>query len=149
MRPQQRSEQRSFQRFAIRTPTNRFNLDENLIPPNMTYEWKRKTIMGMEDVESQINYEANGWTPVPPDRHPELMGLRKTNANEIVRGGLVLMQRPVEITSQVQELEEFAARNQVAMQLQRLRMEGKRAAGRGIKTDYQEAPAPQRVPDDL
>lgn len=150
MRPIQRSEQRTPQRVRpmIRTSLNRYQLDDRRIPSGMTYEWKRKSVLGQEDVESQINYEFNGWTAVPPERHPELMGSRATAAQEIVRGGLVLMERPREVTDEARDLDEFAARNQVAAQMQRLKLEGKRSAGKGIRTSYEAAPEDRQVPED-
>ena len=139
MRPVQRSDQRTPQRVVLRTTMNRFDLDISKIPEGMTYEWKRKSIMGMEDIESQVNYEANYWTPVPPERHPELMGTRQTQARDIVRGGLMLMERPKEISQQAREIDQLEARRQVSNQMQRLFQTGHRADPRGIKTEYMEA----------
>jgi hypothetical protein len=143
----QRSEQRVQQRFTLRTGSNRFEFDQDLIPPGMTYEWKRKTMFGAEDTENMINLEHNGWTPVPAERHLELSGRRAVAGAEIVRGGLVLMERPAEITEEVRDMDTFAARHQVASQMQRLGLEGKRAAGKGIKTTYEPMPDSQTVPD--
>lgn len=146
-RAAQRSEQRVQQRpLVIRTGSNRFEFDRDVIPDGMTYEWKRKSMFGAEDIENMINLDQNGWSPVPADRHPELMGRRAVVGGEIVRGGLMLMERPEEITEEARELDTFAARNQVAQQVQRLGLEGKRAAGKGIKTTY-EAPEGNVVPD--
>lgn len=144
----QRSEQRVPQRpLVIRTGSNRFEFDRDVIPDGMTYEWKRKSMFGAEDVENMINLDQNGWSPVPADRHPELMGRRPQVGGEIVRGGLMLMERPEEITQEAKELDTFAARNQVAQQVQRLGLEGKRAAGKGIKTTYEAPEGGNVVPD--
>lgn len=132
----QRSAQRATQRPTIRTALNRFEIDESKIPQGMRYQWKRKSMMGAEDTEHLINLEANGWQPVPQERHPELSGSRMKNGAEIVRGGLVLMEVPIEAAQESVELDRFAAKNQVAQQMQRLGMEGKRVAGKGIKTEY-------------
>lgn len=140
----QRSDQRVPQRITIRTGANRFDFDHSLIPEGMTYEFKRLSIFGKEDDEHQINLEHNGWTPVPADRHPELMGRRAVAGGTIVRGGLMLMERPVEITDEARDLDTFAARHQVASHIQSMGLEGKRAAGKGIKTTYE---ASQEVPD--
>jgi hypothetical protein len=148
MRPLQRSEQRSPQRIHIRTAANRYDIDESKIPPNMDYNWKCKTIMGAENTENLINYEMNGWVPVPPARHSELTGARATQAREIVRGGLVLMERPKEVTAQARDIEEFDARNQVASQMQRLRLNGHRAGGGKITTSYEPIPQDREVPED-
>lgn len=147
IRPAQRSDQRVAQRFTLRTGSNRFEFDRSAVPAGITYEWKRKTLFGQEDTENLINLEHNGWTPVPADRHPELMGRRATAGAEICRGGLVLMERPDEITDEARDLDNFAARHQVAAQVQRLGLEGKRAAGKGIKTSYATPEEAQAVPD--
>lgn len=144
----QRSEQRVQQRpLVIRTGSNRFEFDRDVIPDGMDYEWKRKSMFGAEDIENMINLDQNGWSPVPADRHPELMGRRAVVGGEIVRGGLMLMERPVEITEEARELDTFAARSQVAQQVQRLGLEGKRAAGKGIKTSYDAPQGANVVPD--
>lgn len=146
-RPIQRSEQRAVQRLNIRTPGNRFDIDERRIPTGMHYEWKRKTFLGREDIEHLVNLDANGWLAVPSDRHPELSGTRLQSGSEIVRGGMVLMERPVEITEEARELDGFAAKQQVAAQIQRLGLSGHRAGGKGIKRQI--APAePGMVMDD-
>jgi hypothetical protein len=146
-RAAQRSEQRVPQRLTLRTGSNRYEFDRDMIPPGQTYEWKRKSIFGQDDQENLINLEHNGWTPVPADRHPELTGRRAVAGAEICRGGLILMERADEITAEARELDVFAARNQVATQVQRLGLEGKRAAGKGIKTSYNAPDAAQVVPD--
>jgi hypothetical protein len=143
----QRSEQRIPQRLIIRTGSNRFEFDRSLVPTGMHYEWKRATLYGQEDTENLVNLEQNGWACVPPDRHPELSGRRATVNGEIRRGGLVLMERPMEITEEARDLDTFAARNQVATQIQRLGLEGKRAAGKGIKTSYSPPDETRAVPD--
>jgi hypothetical protein len=144
----QRSAQRPSQKLTIRTGSNRFDFDRDLIPAGMTYEWKRASIFGQEDTENLISLEMNGWTPVPADRHKELMGKRATQGGEIKRGGLVLMERPAEVSIEAREMDTFAARHQVAAQIQRLGLEGKRAAGRGIKTSYVAPEDAATIPDD-
>lgn len=146
-RPAQRSQQRVPQRLILRTGSNRFDLDQTLVPQGMTYEWKRKTMFGQEDTENLITLEHNGWEPVPADRHPELMGRRAIAGQEICRGGLMLMERPEEITDEAREIDTFAARHQVASQVQRLGLEGHRAAGKGIKTTYHAPDDAQPIPD--
>jgi hypothetical protein len=132
---------------TLRTGSNRFEFDREVIPPGQTYEWKRKTMFGQEDSENLINLEQNGWSAVPADRHPELMGRRAIAGAEICRGGLILMERADEITAEARDLDTFAARNQVATQVQRLGLEGKRASGRGIRTSYDPPAETQVVPD--
>jgi hypothetical protein len=132
----QRGEQRAPQRnMRIRTAANRYDIDLSLKPAGMDYAWKRANLMGMEDTENLVNSEANGWNPVPAERHPEITGSRHYKNAEIKIGGLVLYERPKEISEEARELDRFAADQQVAAQLQRLKLSGHRAAGRGVKKE--------------
>jgi hypothetical protein len=131
-----RSEQRPAQRVRIRTPGERYEVDLSKKPAGMDYNWKAKTILGAENVEGMINYDANGWVAVPAGRHPELAGKRLTKDAEIVRGGQLLMERPTEISAEARAMDGHEARKQVADQLQRLGLAGHRAAGRGLKRSY-------------
>jgi hypothetical protein len=142
----QRSAQRTPQRIVIASAGNRFDVDLRKRPQGMTYEWKAQTIMGFELLEQQIMQEANGWTPVPAERHPELTGSRGAKGGIIKRGGQILMERPNEITAEARELEDFAARYAVGSQLQKLKLSGHRAGGKGIKKSYE--PPPDAIPDD-
>lgn len=83
-------------------------------PPGWTYEWKRKTLSGMEDVDHLNALADNGWTSVPADRHAGTAGKSKTG--EIVRDGLMLMERPVELTREARAEESAAARAQIQAQ---------------------------------
>jgi hypothetical protein len=131
-----RSEQRAGQRVRIRTPSTRFEVDLSKKPPGMAYEWKAKYVLGAENIEGMVNYEANGWVAVPAGRHEELSGKRLGKDAEIVRGGQILMERPEEISTEARDLDGKAARTQVSDQLQRLGLAGHRAAGRGLKRSY-------------
>lgn len=147
-RPVQRSAQRHGIRLQIRTPGNRFDIDEDRIPVGMTYEWKRMKFMGLEDIEHLVNLDSNGWLPVPADRHPELAGTRLQKGADIVRGGLCLMERPCEITAEARELDEFASKAQISHQLQRLGLQGQRADRRGVRTRVGPPPDAMPVDDD-
>jgi hypothetical protein len=129
-RPEQRQPQRAVQ---MRTAGNRFELDLSKKPPHMTYNWKRFSILGMEDVEHMINLEANGWTCVPAARHREVSGRHADGKANIIRGGEVLMECPTEFVQEAEELDGFAARNQVHSQLRRLGLVA-RGHGKGVRT---------------
>lgn len=132
----QRTPQRPPQRFKPRTALNRYEVDAAKIPPGMVYAYRRFTVMGQEATEDQINFEANGWTPVPAERHPELAGLRPKPGSAIIRGGLMLMEQPAEYNKEMREVEEMEAKKQVANQIESLRLDGYRAGGRGIAVTY-------------
>jgi hypothetical protein len=118
-RPAQRPRQRPVQRRKIYTGANIFDFDHALIPPEMTYQWKRVSCGGQEDKQNQILAELNGWEKVPANRHPELSG---HNAGEepIVRGGLMLMEQPKEWAQESADIDKFSARQALEEQVARL-----------------------------
>jgi len=89
-------------------------VDEFATPPapdGWTYEWKRKSSMNMEDISHMNHVRRTGWTPVPVERHPEMMQLGAEGAIE--RKGMLLMERPEEITLDAKAKELRNARQQV------------------------------------
>lgn len=125
-----RAPSRQPQRLVIRTAENRFDIDQDEIPPGMSYEWKVKTVNGKEAREAMINWRLNGWKPVPAGRHPGFTGESVDSQAEIERGGQVLCERPVEITNQSKDMDKAKAKDQVRAQMDRL-------AGRARDTQSQ------------
>jgi hypothetical protein len=128
-RLEQRAEQRVEPRRRVITTSNRYEFDESKIPPHMAYKWVRKTLAGMEDGENMIMHDLNGWTPVPANRHPELAGRHAKADDCIVRGGLMLMEQPKEYQQEAQQLEQFAAQNQLETQIARLGQQARQEGG--------------------
>ena len=89
-----------------------FYIDQGIVPPGWSYEWKRKTVMNQEDPAYQVQLQRTGWDPVPASRHPSYMpdGGRYST---IERKGMVLMERPLELTEEAKNVELRKARNQV------------------------------------
>ncbi|CAB4156425.1 hypothetical protein UFOVP661_54 [uncultured Caudovirales phage] len=96
-----------------------FYVDESVIPEGWSYEWKRHTLMGQQDPAYQIQLARMGWTPVPATRHPDMMPIN-TKYDTIERKGMVLMERPVEITEEVRRIDNKRARDQVRVKEQQL-----------------------------
>ena len=99
--------------------TDEFFIDPRDIPPGWSYEWKRKTVLGQEDPAYMVSLARKGWEPVPASRHPHMMPDGYSNA-AIERKGLVLMERPLELTEEQRELDRRAAINQVRHKEQQL-----------------------------
>lgn len=72
-----------------------FHIPADIIPPGMEYCWAREKIDGTEDENNMHKKLANGWEPVPGDRHAELsLSLNKKSVAEYVRRlGHILMER--------------------------------------------------------
>lgn len=96
-----------------------FYISADMVPDGWTYEWKRRTVYGQEDPAYQVALARTGWETVPARRHPEMMPVN-WKGETIERKGMVLMQRPREITERVEQIEQRKARNQVRAKEQQL-----------------------------
>lgn len=76
-------------------------IDPRKIPPHTSYEWKRFSCFGQPDHDHQVNLRENGWTPVPAERHPEMMPTGHTG--HIEKRGQILMQRPAYLTQEAHD----------------------------------------------
>jgi hypothetical protein len=92
--------------------TDEFFVEPGVIPDGWTYEWKTRSVLGAEDPAHQVKLARDGWEAVPASRHPEMMPSGYTGV-EITRKGMVLMERPAEITEEVRRIEARRARLQV------------------------------------
>ena len=106
------AELREHRRGDLDDGTDEFFVEPGIIPDGWSYEWKTKTILGMEDPNHQVKLARDGWEPVPASRHPEMMPAGYKGV-EITRKGMVLMERPLEITEEMRALELRRARLQV------------------------------------
>lgn len=92
--------------------TDDFYIPPHYIPDGWSYEWKRKLTMGQEDPAYQVSIARKGWEPVPASRHPSMMP--DGNKYQIIeRKGMILMERPLEITEEAQRAERRRAQLQV------------------------------------
>jgi hypothetical protein len=81
-------------------------LDE--IPEGLSYEWKRFSVAGQEDPFYLAQMRAQGWEPVDPKMHPNWVPPDYTAPN-IIKGGQILMERPIELTNEARaELDALA-----------------------------------------
>lgn len=87
-------------------------IELGIIPEGWSYEWKTRTILGAEDPAHQVALARKGWEIVPASRHPELMPMGYKGV-EITRKGMVLMERPLEITQEARQAELRKARMQM------------------------------------
>jgi len=91
---------------------DKFKFDLSIIPDGWSYEWKMLEVLGKQDPSYQVNLARKGWEAVPRSRHPEMMPDNYAG-NTIVRDGMMLMERPKEITDEARAKENKAARDQV------------------------------------
>ena len=97
-----------------------FAFDMRVIPDGWTYEWRTHTVQGKEDPSYAVQLDMKGWQPVPVQRHPEMMP-KDYSGSTIVRKGMMLMERPKEITERARMLEKRKALDQVRIKEDQLR----------------------------
>lgn len=89
-----------------------FYIDPRIVPDGWSYEYKRHQVFGKEDASYQVSLMRQGWEPVPARRHAELMPMGNAGMT-IERDGMILMERPLEVTQAAQAREYRKARSQV------------------------------------
>jgi len=81
-------------------------------PPGWTYEWKTHSVFNKEFPQYQSALLRTGWSPVPAARHRDLTYPGYADEN-IVVDGMMLMERPKELTDRVRKREYLKAVDQV------------------------------------
>ena len=92
--------------------TDKFYVPQSIIPDGWTYEWKTLTVLNAENPAHQVELARRGWEAVPASRHPEMMPHGWTGKT-ILRDGMILMERPKEITDEALSIRYRRARSQV------------------------------------
>jgi len=123
-RAEQRAPQRSPQKGHTATGRIAFSddvyaIDRSILPEHMDYQWVTKSVMGDEGGRVRSDYvkmTMNGWEPIDASRVPQY-GIA---SGEVNIGGLVLMQRPVEMSEEARQEDIAKATGQVSTQINRL-----------------------------
>jgi len=79
---------------------DRFWVDPAMIPDGMSWEWKRQTVFGKSDRSYDAFLSDQGWLPVEQSRYPNF---------PVERDGMILMERPIELTREAQAEDRAAA----------------------------------------
>ena len=120
MRADQRPEMRSAEEIKSRAAAifEQVDFEETVdafaaptAPQGISYEWKRMEVYGQPDPKNQVAVARTGWEAVPARRHPEMMP--KGSDGPITRDGMMLMERPMEVTKYVEDIERKRAFGQV------------------------------------
>ena len=123
-----------------------FYIDPRIIPEGWDYNWKRESIAGQIDDDHLVEMCMAGWEPVDVKRHPHMMPVGYTGP--IRKKGMILMERPMEITNMAQDRELSTAREAVIAKERALGLspagtfERDRAKS-GVKKSYQPINVPQ------
>jgi hypothetical protein len=81
-------------------------------PPGWTYEWKTHSVFNKENPQYQNMLLRTGWSAVPAHRHRDLT-YPGYDGEAIIRDGMILMERPKELTDRVRKREQMKAFDQV------------------------------------
>jgi len=128
--------------------TDEFFVPSQIIPDGWTYEWKRHTIYNQEDPAYTVQLAREGWEAVPVDRCPSHRAMMPANWTKgtIERKGMVLMERPIDITEEMRSIELRRARQQVRVKEQQLSSTPDGTLpreGAKIKKGYEAMPIPE------
>lgn len=87
---------------------NQFAVPDHLTEKGWSLQWVRSECLGKPDPANITDHMENGWTPVPADRKGFSEYFRIEGSGNIEREGLILMERPEELTRQALH-EDYAA----------------------------------------
>jgi hypothetical protein len=90
---------------------DKFYIDPRDIPDGWDYNWKRYETLGQKDGSYEVELAQAGWEAVDSVRHPHMMP--SNYKGPIVREGMILMERPAEISNRAKFLELQEARRVV------------------------------------
>lgn len=85
------------------TVYDKFYIDPRDIPDGWDYNWKRYETLGMKDGSYEVELAQAGWEPVDSARHPHMMPMN--HKGPIIREGMILMERPAEISNRAKFME--------------------------------------------
>lgn len=98
---------------------DRFGIPVDEIPEGSSYEWKRWSVNGEEQPFYLANMREQGWEPVEPRRHPNWLP-ENYDRPHIIKEGLILMERPMELTLEAREETRKLSLRQVRDQMAQL-----------------------------
>lgn len=105
-----------------------YDVPANEIPDGWSYQWNPVTVLNQEIIATQNLMFANGWRPVPADRHPGRW-TRPGHKGDIIVDGLRLEERPEAMTDEALAEEEMKARRQIRDQSDILKLSKKMPDG--------------------
>lgn len=112
------------------TDDGRFSIDMNRVPKGYIMEWKRHSIMGMEDKRNQVIIRQYHWEPVPHKVQPHILGhLCKDEGQHIVVDGQGLYMRPEYLNKDANKEQVEETNAVLSEQLQALRLQSKDQVG--------------------
>lgn len=104
------------------TLVDRYALSQDMLDDiaarGMSVEWKRETVMGANDPSYDVFMREQGWEPIDGSRYPDFVA--HDHKGPIRRDGMILMERPIELTKEAMGEERAAARDAVRIKEEQL-----------------------------
>ncbi len=102
-----------------------FEVDKPLIPEGWDYQWNSISIHGNAEVVRDMHnlMTQQGWRPVPAERYAGTLLPRGAKGN-IVRGGVILEERPTVLGNEARQEELNAARKLISDRNESLKLAG-------------------------
>lgn len=97
---------------------DKYHIDASEIPAGSSYEWKTVTVYGKSDPSYNVMMREQGWEPVDGSRHPNMVA--EDHKGPIIRDGMMLMERPIELTLEAQAEDRDNAMQMVQIKKQQL-----------------------------
>ena len=95
--------------------TDPFRIPDEIVPDGWSYQWNTVTVYNNADlvIGQSMTMYANGWRPVPAERHPGMFVPVGTKG-DIVREGQRLEERPASMTEAARAEDVAVARQQMS-----------------------------------
>lgn len=121
-----------------------FYIDPRKIPEGWDYNWKRHTVANMPDPAYETELLQAGWEAVDATRHPDMVppGYK----GPIIRKGMILMERPKEISDMAKDRENRNARELVYNKERELGIAPKGTFERDGRTGVKKSFGPMDIP---
>lgn len=124
---------------------DKFAIPDEFRQVGTSYEWKRASVYGKEDYGHIIEMREQGWEPVDAKMMPGFM--RDDYDGPVIRDGLILMERPQELTDEARAEDRLDAKNQVRIKEAQLVESGPGQFARdknisGVKHSYERGEIP-------
>ena len=105
---------------------DQFHIPESMIPDGWDYQWIAVTVTGNTDVVRSMNMSmhANGWRPVPAERHAGVLVEIDAKGGTIIRDGQMLVERPKALSIEARAEELGAAHKLISDRNEALKLTG-------------------------
>lgn len=104
-----------------------FDIPKNLIPPGWEYQWCAVSVVGNTEIllDQNLMFAENGWRAVPAARYAGRF-MPVGHKGSIVRGGQMLMERPVVLCDEARTDDIKAAKQLISDRNESLKLSGMR-----------------------